>query len=74
MKIKTQHTKTYRCSESIAKGGEKKTKQERSQNNNLTLQFKELKKKNKLNPKLAEKGNNKDKGFPDGSDGKESVC
>lgn len=28
-----------------------------------TLQFKELEKKNKLNPKLAEKGNNKDKGF-----------
>ena len=55
MKIKTQHTKTYRCSESIAKGGEKKTKQERSQNNNLTLQFKELEKEEQTKPKVSRK-------------------
>ena len=71
MKIKTQHTKTYRCGESIAKDGGGGRDQEKSQNNNLTFQFKELEKEEQTKPKVSR--NNNDKGFPDGSDGKESV-
>ena len=48
MKIKTQHTKTYRCGESIAKDGGGGREQEKSQNNNLTFQFKELEKEEQM--------------------------